>query len=253
MRVLVANDDGIEAAGIVALRQTLEAMGWEVYVAAPDRERSGTGHGITVHRPLRVRELTWGEKSHGWAVDGTPADCVKMVLETFLPQPPDLVISGINLGPNLGTDVLYSGTVSAAFEGMINGHTAIAVSLATYDDPDFRPAAAFMRDFLPRVQEMSLPACTMLNVNVPPGEPRGIRITRLGRRRYVNVFHRRTDPRGRVYYWMAGDVEETDNGPGTDMAAVKNGFVSITPLQCDLTDYNLLDALRDLEDGQGLG
>ncbi|HUW63438.1 MAG TPA: 5'/3'-nucleotidase SurE [Spirochaetia bacterium] len=251
MRVLVANDDGIEAAGIVTLRRALEEMGWEVYVAAPDRERSAAGHGITVHRPLRVREYVWGEKSRGWAVDGTPADCVKLALEAFLPQPPDLVISGINLGPNLGTDVLYSGTVSAAFEGMINGITAMAVSLATYRDPDFQPAAAFMREFLPRVQEMSLPACTMLNINVPPGQPQGIKMTRLGQRRYVNVFHRRTDPRGRDYYWMAGEVEETDNGPGTDMAAVNNHFVSITPLQCDLTDYHLLDALRDMENGKG--
>jgi len=249
MRVLVANDDGIEAAGITALRRVLEDTGWEVFVSAPDRERSAAGHGITVHRPLRVREQVYSEKSRGWAVDGTPADCVKLALEYFLPQPPDLVIAGINSGPNLGTDVLYSGTVSAAFEGMINGHTAIAVSLAVYRDPDFRPAAAFLRDFLPRVREMSLPPCTMLNVNIPPGEPRGVRITRLGTRRYVNVFHRRTDPRGRVYFWMAGEVEDTDAGPGTDLAVVKDRFVSITPLQCDLTDYHLLDALRDLESG----
>ncbi|MDA8334911.1 MAG: 5'/3'-nucleotidase SurE [Peptococcaceae bacterium] len=247
MRVLLANDDGIEAAGITALRQVLEDLDWEVYVSAPDRERSAVGHGITVHRPLRVRKYVWGEKSRGWSVDGTPADCVKLALENFLPQPPDLVISGINLGPNLGTDVLYSGTVSAAFEGLINGFTAIAVSLAVYGEADYRPAAAFLRDFLPQALRMTLPPCTMLNINVPPGVPRGIRIARLGRRRYVNVFHRRTDPRGRAYYWMAGEVEDTDNGPGTDLAAVKDGFVSVSPLHCDLTDYNLLDALRDLE------
>jgi len=248
MRVLLSNDDGIEAPGITALRRTLEDLDWEVYVAAPDRERSATGHGITVHRPLRIRELNWKENSRGWAVDGTPADCVKLALETFLPGPPDLVISGINRGANLGTDVLYSGTVSAAFEGMINGYTSLAVSLTAYDDPDFAPAAAFVRRFLLHMPR--LPGCAMLNINIPPGEPRGIRITRLGRRRYVNVFHRRTDPRGRTYFWMAGDIEDAGNGPDTDVAAVADGFVSITPLHCDLTDYGLMDALRELENGR---
>jgi len=139
MRILISNDDGIHAEGITELRKTLEELA-EIYVVAPDRERSACGHKITMHRPLRVKEITYGPRSRGWSVDGTPADCVKLALEALLPEPPDLVVSGINYGPNLGTDVLYSGTVSAAIEGSINSIPSIAVSLASYEYRDFSHA-----------------------------------------------------------------------------------------------------------------
>ena len=212
-----------------------------------DRERSATGHKITMHRPLRVKEWSYpNSKTIGWAVDGTPADCVKLGLEALLPGPPDLVISGINQGPNLGTDVLYSGTVSAAIEGTINGLPAIAVSLASWESHDFSFSGKLVRELIAKLKGELSPH-TLLNINLPPGLPRGIRVTRLGHRRYVNIFDKRTDPRGRVYFWMAGepfDVDEDD--PDTDVFAVKEGYASITPVHFDLTDYPYRDKLKKM-------
>lgn len=248
MRLLLANDDGIFAEGISILRRVLEEVAEKVWVVAPDRERSGAGHAITVHRPLRVREVQFqNEKSKGWVVDGTPADCVKLGLEDLLDGKPDMVIAGINYGPNLGTDVLYSGTVSAAVEGTINDLPSVAVSLATYaPQPDFSLAASFVRDLIPVVLEHGLPQGTLLNVNVPPGEPRGIRITRLGNLRYINVIDKRTDPRGRTYFWMAGEPFSPDgNDPETDIGAVRQGYISITPVQIDLTNHCLIQELKN--------
>ncbi|BAF59578.1 MAG: 5'/3'-nucleotidase SurE [Pelotomaculum sp.] len=246
MRILISNDDGIQAEGINALRACLQEQN-EIYIVAPDRERSATGHKITMHRPLRVKEWHYPEaKTVGWAVDGTPADCVKLGLEALLPAPPDLVISGINLGPNLGTDVLYSGTVSAAIEGIINGIPAIAVSLASYDYRDFSFSGKLIKELVSAFGNR-LPDKTLLNINVPPGKPCGIKVTRLGNRRYINIFDKRTDPRGRVYYWMAGepfDLDEDD--PDTDVWAVKEGYVSITPVHFDLTDYKIMERLKKL-------
>jgi 5'-nucleotidase len=246
MRFLVSNDDGIQAPGINALRKALEDIG-EVTVVAPDRERSATGHGITVTRPLRTKEIEYqNSNSIGYSVDGTPADCVKLGLEALMTEPPDLVISGINLGPNLGTDVLYSGTVSAAYEGVINGVPAIAISLNTWENPNFDYAAQFIKEYLPHVVKNKLPAGVLLNINIPHGvETKGIRVTRLGYRRYIDVFDKRTDPRGRTYYWMAGQPENFDeNDPTTDVNAVKAGYVAITPIQLDVTSYKFLDELE---------
>ncbi|MGQ9496955.1 MAG: 5'/3'-nucleotidase SurE [Desulfotomaculales bacterium] len=247
MRLLLANDDGIFAEGLSILRRVMEEIAEAVYVVAPDRERSGAGHAITVHRPLRVREVEFqNEKSKGWVVDGTPADCVKLGLENLLDTRPDMVIAGINYGPNLGTDVLYSGTVSAAVEGIINDLPAIAVSLASHTPgADYSFAVAFVRELVPLVLEHGLPPGTLLNVNVPPGEPRGVKVTRLGNLRYVNVIDKRTDPRGRTYFWMAGeplspDSDDTD----TDIGAVKQGYISITPVQIDLTNHCFIKELR---------
>lgn len=245
MRILLTNDDGIFAEGISVLRKELEKFG-EIYVIAPDRERSAAGHSITVHRPLRVREAGFrSPRVRGWVVDGTPADCVKLGLEALLPEKPDFLISGINFGPNVGTDVLYSGTVSAAIEGIINGIPSVAVSLATHDEPDFTTAVLFIEDLLPELARQVLPTGTLLNVNVPPGKPRGVRVTKLGNIRYVNVIDRRTDPRGRSYFWMAGEPLDLDgNDPDTDVRAVKEGFISITPVQIDLTDYLFIEKLK---------
>lgn len=244
MRILLSNDDGIEADGLKELRVALQDQ-HEIYVVAPDRERSATGHKITVHRPLRVKECTYpGTNVTGWAVDGTPADCVKLGLEALLPGPPDLVISGINFGPNLGTDVLYSGTVSAAVEGIINGIPSIAISLASFEYRDFSFSGKLIKKIVAAMCK-ELPSRTLLNINTPPGTPQGIKVTRLGNRRYVNIFDKRVDPRGRVYFWMAGepfDLDEDD--PATDVWAVKEGYISITPVQFDLTDYSFLEKLK---------
>lgn len=245
MAILISNDDGIHAPGLKALAESLQDLD-QILVVAPDRERSATGHGITVHRPLRIEAVSLpGVTAQAWAINGTPADCVKLAVDNLLPNPPSLVVAGINQGPNLGTDVLYSGTVSAAIEGIINGFPALAFSLTSYDRCDFSTAAQVARRIVSLVLQEGLPQGTLLNINVPAAKPRGIRITRLGYRRYVNVFHKRTDPRGRIYYWMAGeplDLEESSDN--TDVQAIRDNCISITPIQLDLTDYKAMAALR---------
>lgn len=246
MHILLSNDDGIYAQGISVLRRTLEDIAEKISVIAPDRERSASGHGITVHRPLRAKKIIFKKsKSRGWAVDGTPADCVKLGLEVLLEEPPDIVISGINLGPNLGTDILYSGTVSAALEALINNLPSMAVSLTSYKNPDFTYAALFMKKIIPVVMEEGLPKGTLLNINIPPGIPRGLKITRLGQRRYINVFQKRTDPRGRDYFWTAGEPINLDqDDPQTDVKAINDGYISITPVHFDLTNYSIMEKLK---------
>lgn len=245
MRVLISNDDGIYARGLACLVESLKGIG-EIFVVAPDRERSATGHSITVHRPLRVRKLTIpGIDIQGWAVDGTPSDCVKLAVEDLLPQPPEIILSGINQGPNLGTDVLYSGTVSAAIEGFISGYASVAVSLASFSYRNFSCAGSFVNRFVTSLFEAGLPGQLLLNINIPAvDEPKGIEITRLGSRRYVNIFDKRTDPRGRIYYWMGGEpLESEENIDGTDVKAIENKYISITPLHLDLTDYRTMGDL----------
>lgn len=245
MRILLTNDDGIFAEGLSVLRKAFEGLA-EIYVIAPDRERSATGHSITVHRPLRVRGA--GFKSpgvRGWVVDGTPADCVKLGVEALLPEKPDFLISGINHGPNVGTDVLYSGTVSAAVEGVINDIPSIAISLATHEEPDYSKAVYFAQAIIPELSRHALPPGTLLNINVPPGTPRGVRVTKLGNIRYANVVDCRTDPRGKVYYWMGGEpLDCPGNDPDTDVSAVREGFISVTPVQIDLTNHLFIEELK---------
>lgn len=245
MRILISNDDGIFADGIIALRERLELMEEieEIYVVAPDRERSAIGHGITMHRPLRAREIKYASpKSRGWSVDGTPADCVKLAVEELLKDPPDLVVSGINQGANLGTDVLYSGTVSAAVEAVISGYPAMAISLTSYKDFDYSEAAGLAARLVLLANREGLPPGTLLNVNVPPGKPSGLKVVRLGNMKYINIFDRRTDPRGRIYYWMAGEIcDLEDNCPDTDVGANAQGYVTVTPVQIDLTNHNELE------------
>ncbi|MGB9886725.1 MAG: 5'/3'-nucleotidase SurE [Moorellales bacterium] len=252
MRILLSNDDGVLAEGLHVLRKRLSRQA-EVYVVAPDHERSACGHSITLHRPLRAnRVMLDGATDPVWAVNGTPADCVKLALEVLLPEPPDLVISGINLGPNLGTDVLYSGTVSAALEGAIEGVPSIAVSLDG-EDPALLPFAAdFTALLCRRLLDLRVKPHTLLNVNLPnlpPERIAGVEITTLGWRRYVNAVHRREDPRGRPYYWIAGDIQDDTELAGTDVAALAAGKITITPIHFDLTDYRLVEELK----GWGLG
>ncbi|WP_366921857.1 5'/3'-nucleotidase SurE [Metallumcola ferriviriculae] len=243
MRILLTNDDGINAKGINVLYQHIKELG-ETYIVAPERERSASGHGITVHKPLRADE----REKRQYAVSGTPADCVKLALEALMPAPPDLIISGINLGPNLGTDVLYSGTVSAAVEGIMAGIPSFAVSLVSHDgDSDFNSAAEVTAKLCRRVHLNEVPPETLLNINVPAvqyQQLKGIKITTLGLRRYVDAVQERKDPRGKSYYWLAGRVEDISAGDDTDIAAVNEQFVSLTPVHFDLTNYRILEQIR---------
>lgn len=240
-RVLLTNDDGFHAEGLQTLYRHLKEV-VTVTIVAPDRERSAVGHGITMHYPLRAVPLQLEDRTH-WIVDGTPADCVKIALDTLLKeQRPDLIISGINRGPNLGSDVLYSGTVSAAIEGSMYHIPSIATSLAGYGKVDFGPPAAFITANLQQIS--ALAAHTVLNINFPLLQNdvgyQGIKYTRLGCRVYENTFEERTDPRGRVYYWMGGEVIACEQEEDSDIFAVEHNFISITPLHSDLTDYNFL-------------
>lgn len=249
MLILISNDDGINAPGINALRQAMEQLG-EVVVVAPDRQRSATGLGITIHKPLRVEEVVFPDsKAKGFAVNGTPSDCVKLAIQALMPIKPDLVVSGINLGSNLGTDVLYSGTVSAALEGVINDVPAIAISLAAWEDNDFSQAADFSGRLVKLVMEKGLPAETLLNVNIPVkadgDKAAGVCVTRLGKRRYKNSFEKRLDPRGKSYYWMGGDVLDLVAEPGTDIDCVKRGDISISPLLFDVTDLDFINYVKE--------
>ncbi|KNZ70237.1 stationary-phase survival protein SurE [Thermincola ferriacetica] len=248
MKILLSNDDGINAAGIQALREAMETVG-EVVIVAPDRPKSASGHGITVHKPLRVDEIRYSNSStKGYAVNGTPSDCVKLALEGLLTKRPDIVVSGINFGPNLGTDVLYSGTVSAALEGVIHGIPSIAVSLASYEKEDYTLAARAAIQVVKAVVEKGLPDETLLNINVPAvpeKEIKGITVTKLGKRIYKNTFEKRKDPRGRDYYWMAGEAVDLAGDPDTDINAVKRNEISVTPIVFDITNYQLIKKLQE--------
>ncbi len=244
-QILVTNDDGIFAEGISALREALAAVG-EVTVVAPERPRSASGHAITLHKPLRADRvrLPWG--GHGYATNGTPSDCVVLGV-TALMSRCDLVVSGINLGPNLGEDLTYSGTVSAAMEGTICGKPSIAISIADYESPHFATAAHFAVTLARQVLQHGLPSDILLNVNVPnlpEAELQGVAITRQGKRRYEERVERRDDPRGRPYYWLGGEIIEDSAGEGSDGDAVMSGKISITPVHLDLTAYAFAEELR---------
>ncbi len=236
--LLVTNDDGIHATGLAALARAVEGLG-DVHVLAPEREQSACGHALTLHRPLRVDQL--GERR--FSVNGTPSDCVNLGVLGFLPERPVLVLAGINHGSNLGDDVTYSGTVSAAMEGTLLGVPSIAVSLAT--GGDFEEAARVARLAAMRVLVSGLPDKTLLNVNVPAGPPRGIRLTRLGHRVYDGKILEQTDPRGRPHYWIGAGPPQWGLLEGTDMGAVHDGFVAMTPLHLDLTHHRALAQMQD--------
>ncbi len=248
MKLLLTNDDSIYAAGLKELWAELKGNA-EITVVAPDRERSAAGHGITMDRPLRAEHLPLFD-GRAWAVDGTPADCVKLAVNCLLEEKPDLVIAGINRGSNLAIDVIYSGTVSGALEGIILGIPAIAVSVTEYEHPDYRYAALFTKMLIPKVLSFSSCNDTLLNINVPSlpaSEIEGVRITRLGSRKYLNSFEVRTDPRGRKYYWLNGDMVDIEDEADTDVAAIANKMISITPIHVDLTNYRALDLLRNMK------
>ena len=248
MYIAITNDDGINSPGIRALWIELSAIA-EVAVIAPDSERSACSHSITVHHPIRVEQHEISQPGVvAWSVNGTPADCVKIGLESLLPRTPDIFVSGINNGSNLGTDVLYSGTVSAAIEASLHGLPAIAVSLADRHPKDFSVAAQFVSKLVQKVlAKETLPKHTLLNVNIPPlssSQIRGTAITKLGSISYDNVFEKRHDPRGRAYYWMSGTMQDGGNDPDSDVEAVKAGYISVTPVHFDLTNYATIERFR---------
>jgi 5'-nucleotidase len=243
--ILVSNDDGIRAAGIQALYTALADLG-EVWVVAPDREQSAASHALSLYRPLRAEQVA----ERHFAVDGTPTDCVNLAVNGILPERPALVVSGINHGGNMGDDITYSGTVSAAMEGTLLGSAAIAVSLVGRDSSDFRPAARFARQLAGTVLESGLPPDTLLNVNVPPlpeEKLRGFAVTRQGKRRYGDAIVEKLDPRGKKYYWIGGDDLGHLPIEGSDFTAVEQGYISVTPLHLDLTNYASLATVAKLE------
>jgi len=251
MKILLSNDDGVMAEGIKALATELSKE-HEVYIIAPDRERSAAGHSLTLHTPIRVEELEakFGAKRI-WVTSGTPGDCVKIGINAILgeDEKPDLIISGINHGPNLGSDILYSGTVSCAMEGAMMGYPSIAVSLASMSsEPElFKNVAQFMRKFVHKVKEFNFPKKSILNINVPglmPEDLAGIAITRLGGKMFTDEYDKRVDPRGKVYYWMAGELIRQCENDDSDINALRWNKVSVTPITFEMTLDSVIPELE---------
>lgn len=248
MLLLCSNDDGILAPGLACLEQAARTLG-DVFVVAPDREQSATSHSLTLHHPLRPVQLG----AHRWQVDGTPTDCVMLAIEALMPNRPDFVFSGVNHGPNMGEDVLYSGTVAAAMEGLALGVPAVAVS---YAGRDFHTAGLSLDEYVEPLAKLlahlatlpSFPANTLLNVNIPPvraNELKGVKLTRLGRRIFSDSIAKMTDPWGRPIYWIGGGSVTWSVGEGTDINAVREGYISVTPLHLDIThEARLEDAAQ---------
>ena len=237
MMFLISNDDGIFAPALRRLKDELAPLG-RVVIVAPDRDQSATSHSLTLHRPFRIHR----HDEDVFSVDGTPTDCVVTAFYGLLDARPDMVISGINHGPNMGEDVFYSGTVAAALEGTLQGVPAIAASLVTRELTDFAEPARFVARLVQRMLEHGLPRRQLLNVNIPhrPWEEiQGVRVTRLGSRRYQDTLIRKVDPRGRDYYWIGGEDPVWRPDEGTDFHSVDAGYVSVTPLQLELTDHAL--------------
>lgn len=254
MRILVSNDDGVYARGIRVLSERISRDPEnEVFVVAPDRERSATGHALTLHKPLRVQEIEYeGQVKGAWWTTGTPSDCVKFAVQGLLSEPPDLIVSGINSGPNLGSEILYSGTVSAAMEGAILSIPGIAVSLVGRHVKHYEVAAEFVSRLVKIVPWTKLPKRLLLNVNVPnlpASEIKGAVITELGLREYKDRYEKRLDPRGKVYYWLAGEAVEEGEAEGSDVCAVNNHMISVTPVSFNMTDFATMKTLAEWVEG----
>ena len=246
--VLLTNDDGFSAPGLLALEQALRAVA-RVAVVAPERNWSASGHSKTMHKPLRVDQVTREDGFTVLVTTGSPADCVALALLGLLPETPNVVVSGINPGANVGQDLTYSGTVGAAMESVIDGVHGIAVSLDTYEPSDYGPAAEFGAHLAAVVADSPCGEPLLLNVNVPAlprGEIRGVKATRLGRRLYRDALVKRRDPRGRAYYWIGGEPPSGVPDEGTDIGALAQGYISVTPLLLDLTDHRRLRSLDAL-------
>jgi 5'-nucleotidase len=248
MRFLLTNDDGIYAKGLSALYDELSREA-DCLIVAPEIEQSAVGHAITIFRPLMVRRATKNGKFLGYAVYGTPADCVKIGIKELAEKPVDMVVSGINRGSNAGINVLYSGTVSAATEAVIMGVPALAISLDTHKEADFTYAAKFARRMTRLILGNTALKGSAINVNIPclPAEKiKGIVVVRQNKKNVVETFEKRVDPRENTYYWISGDYSAKEKNKDTDVAALASGFITITPIQYDLTKYDLLDALQQM-------
>ncbi|MCD6519945.1 MAG: 5'/3'-nucleotidase SurE [Anaerolineae bacterium] len=247
--ILLTNDDGIYAPGLIPLARALERVG-QVIVIAPEHNWSAAGHSKTMHKPLRVWSIELSDGTEALASNGSPSDCVALALLGIVERPPQLVVSGINLGANVGTDLTYSGTVAAAMEAVIWGISGIAVSLDSFTPNTYEAAAHFTAQLAQRVLAAGLEEPLLLNVNVPnlpEEEIKGVQITRLGRRLYRDALVKRLDPRGRPYYWIGGDPPEGIPEEGTDIGALTEGYISVTPILLDLTDYARLPLLASWE------
>lgn len=244
--ILLTNDDGIYADGLWALYKELSVR-YTVQVVAPDRERSAVSHGITLHNPLRVDQVTVNGGFQGWAVNGTPADCIKLALVELMEKRPDVVISGINPGANVGVNLNYSGTVAAAKEAALYGVASVAVSIQHARTLRYGTAVAYITELVPKILGQGLPRGTFLNVNVPnlpEDQIAGVRLSRQGNELYDEFFEKRSDPRNRVYYWQGSESQPRYAHGDADGALLAANFISITPVQCDMTDFHAMEALK---------
>jgi 5'-nucleotidase len=243
MKILCTNDDGYMAGGLRILAEAARSLG-EVEIVAPDREQSATSHALTIHRPLRARKSADGS----YVVDGTPTDCVIMAVNELLGYKPDFCLSGVNHGSNMGEDVLYSGTVAAAMEATVIGIPSVALSYTGDDYETLEGWGPLLQGLLKQILEReSFPENTLLSVNLPSLPPegvKGIRVTSLGQRRYADSITKALDPKGREYFWIGGDISTWTGGEDADYRAVEDGFISVTPLHLDLTNYRLLEEIR---------
>src|SRR5919202_858682 len=242
IRILLTNDDGIHSEGLTQVEAALRELG-DVYVVAPASEMSGASHSLTLARPLRIRQID----GHHWTVDGTPTDCVTLAMNKILApeQMPDICVSGINQGGNLGEDASYSGTVAGALEATILGIPGLAFSLVATENFDFTHAARFAAEAVRRVLREGLPEGTLLNINLPPGPIKGVRVTTQGIKNAAPVITEHVDPRGKPYYWIGQKILQDTNADGTDYYAVRQGFVSVTPMRADMTNHGALDRIAD--------
>ena len=246
MRILVSNDDGIDSLGISVLAEALKEIG-DVTVIAPRTEQSAVGHAITMKIPLRITEYYKNGSFFGYAIDGTPADCIKIGIRNIMKEPPDVVVSGINHGSNTAINIIYSGTVSAAREAAIMDVPSIAISVTSHSAAEFNYAGKVAKMLCQLVAEEGLQNGTLLNVNVPdlPEEKiKGILLTTQGKSKWDDIYEERTDPYGKNYYWLTGQLSETDQNLGTDQFAIKNNYVSVTPIHFDLTDYKTYEKIK---------
>jgi len=245
--IVLCNDDGFRAVGIRAIYKELAKFS-EVVIVAPETEQSAMGHAITLTQPLKVRKIEEDNEFIGYAINGTPADCIKLATTALFEQPPEMVVSGVNQGGNLGTCAIYSGTVSAAIEATIEGVPAIAVSLNSFDNSDFGFSAEFGAKLAKIVLKNGLPDGVSLNVNIPAvpySEIKGVSITRQGKSRVIETFDKRVDPRKNTYYWYAGEMRIDEVDEEADCFQVSNNYISITPIHFDLTSYKAMDELKN--------
>jgi 5'-nucleotidase len=247
--ILLSNDDGVHSPGLMHLKRAVRELG-EVIVVAPDRPRSSCSHAITLHKPLRLIPMADGDGDKVYACNGMPADCVALGIHVVCPRPPDLVIGGINVGPNVGDDVIYSGTVAVAREAALHGVKAFAISLADFNELHYETASRVAQWLAKRLITTRLPEGVFLNVNVPnlpTNALKGLRVVRRGRKRYEGLPEQRHDPQGRLYFWRGSERPVIEPIPDTDVTELANGFVTVTPFSAELTDLTILEALRRWE------